>query len=111
MTCGTPVVAIGEMGTKALMRRGRGGFMVKDDIDLFIEKVDLLLSDPEVYKSKAAEALQEAEEWRSEIMSERVLTLYEDLLIEKGRFNAIEIYEKHSLDSTDNIDYLKCSGS
>lgn len=111
MTCGTPVVAIGEMGTRALMRRGRGGFMVKDNIDLFIEKVDLLLSDPEVYKSKAAEALQEAEEWRSEIMSERVLTLYEDLLIEKGRFNAIEIYEKHSLDNIDDTDYLKCSGS
>lgn len=109
MTCGTPVVAIGEMGTRALMRRGRGGFMVEDNIDLFIEKVDLLLSNPEVYRSKAAEALQEAKEWGSEIMSERVLTLYEDLLIEKGKLNAIEIYEKYPVDSNiaDYSDFRK----
>jgi glycosyltransferase involved in cell wall biosynthesis len=111
MTCGTPVVAIGEMGTRALMRRGRGGFMVEDNIDLFIEKVDLLLSNPEVYASKSAEALQEAYEWRSEIMSARVLTLYEDLLIEKGKLNVFETYEKYSLDNDDYTEFRKCSGS
>ena len=111
MSCGTPVVAIGEMGTRALMRRGRGGFMVKDDIDLFIEKVDLLLTNPDVYQMKSAEALQEAHEWRSEIMSERVLTLYEDLLIEKGKYNAIQIYEKYSTDNVHDADFRECSGS
>jgi 1,2-diacylglycerol 3-alpha-glucosyltransferase len=80
MTCGTPVVAIGEMGTKALMSGGGGGYMVDDDLDLFIEKVELLLNDTQIHKMKSAEALVEAKKWGSDIMSTKVLTLYEDLL-------------------------------
>ena len=85
--------------------------LLDDNIDLFIEKVDLLLSNPEVYASKSAEALQEAYKWRSEIMSARVLTLYEDLLIEKGKLNVFETYEKYSLDNDDYTEFHKCSGS
>ncbi len=83
MTCGTPVVAIGEMGTRALMASGDGGYMVDDDLDLFIEKVELLLNDTQVHKIKSAEALKESKKWCSDIMASKVLTLYEDLLIEK----------------------------
>jgi glycosyltransferase involved in cell wall biosynthesis len=83
MTCGTPVVAIGEMGTRALMASGDGGYMVDDDLDLFIEKVELLLNDTQVHKIKSAEALKESKKWGSDIMASKVLTLYEDLLIEK----------------------------
>lgn len=89
MTCGTPVVAIGEMGTIALMGSGGGGYMVDDDLDLFIEKVELLLNDSQVHKIKSAEALQEAKKWGSEIMSSKVLTLYEELLIEKRILDAV----------------------
>ncbi len=39
MMCKTPVVAIGEMGTKDVMQGDNGGFMVKDDLDEFTEKV------------------------------------------------------------------------
>ncbi|MBC7539439.1 MAG: glycosyltransferase [Bacteriovorax sp.] len=83
MTCGTPVVAIGEMGTRALMASGDGGFMVDDDLDLFIEKVELLLNDTQIHKIKSAEALKESKNWGSDIMTSKVLTLYEDLLTEK----------------------------
>jgi 1,2-diacylglycerol 3-alpha-glucosyltransferase len=31
MACGTPVVAIGEMGTKEVMQGDNGGFMTEDD--------------------------------------------------------------------------------
>lgn len=90
MTCGTPVVAIGEMGTKALMDSGFGGYMVDDNIDLFIEKIDLLLNDTNIYKLKSDEALQEAKKWGSDIMSSKVLALYEDLLAIKGIKNEFE---------------------
>jgi glycosyltransferase involved in cell wall biosynthesis len=83
MTCGTPVVAIGEMGTRALMASGDGGYMVDDDLDLFIEKVELLLNDANVHKTKSAEALTESKKWGSDIMSSKVLALYEELLTEK----------------------------
>ncbi|MBC7430266.1 MAG: glycosyltransferase [Bacteriovorax sp.] len=106
MACGTPVVAIGEMGTRALMASGRGGFMVDDNIDLFIAMVELLLKDSKVYAEKSAEALQEAQEWGSELMSSKVLTLYEDLLVEKGKLNAIQSYEKYVLDDADYSDFI-----
>ncbi|MBC7713667.1 MAG: glycosyltransferase [Rhizobacter sp.] len=108
MACGTPVVAIGEMGTRALMASGRGGFMVDDNLDLFIAMVDLLLNDSKVYAEKSAEALQEANEWGSELMSSKVLTLYHDLLKEKGKLNAIESYEKYVLD--DDADFSEFIG-
>jgi glycosyltransferase involved in cell wall biosynthesis len=81
MTCGTPVVAIGEMGTKELMGGDYGGFMVEDDLDIFVEKVELLLSDLQLHQRKSAEALHEAKKWNIDSMSLRVLQLYEDLLI------------------------------
>ncbi|MDD4975285.1 MAG: glycosyltransferase [Bacteriovorax sp.] len=81
MTCGTPVVAIGEMGTKELMGGDFGGFMVEDNLNLFVEKVELLLSDYQLHKLKSEEALQEATKWKIESMTLRVLKLYEGLLV------------------------------
>jgi glycosyltransferase involved in cell wall biosynthesis len=80
MTCGTPVVAIGEMGTKELMGGDFGGFMVEDDLDIFVEKVELLLSDYKLHKIKSDEALQEAKKWKIDGMTLKVLKLYEGLL-------------------------------
>jgi 1,2-diacylglycerol 3-alpha-glucosyltransferase len=107
MACGTPVVAIGEMGTRALMARGRGGFMVDDDLDLFIEKVELLLSDSELHARFSADALLEANEWGSISMSTKVLTLYEDLIKEKGKINATKIYENYVLNDVDYSDLVE----
>jgi glycosyltransferase involved in cell wall biosynthesis len=81
MSCGTPVVAIGEMGTRELMGGDFGGYMVEDDLDVFVEKVDLLLGDFQLHKLKSIEALEEASKWRIDTMTNRVLSLYENLLI------------------------------
>jgi glycosyltransferase involved in cell wall biosynthesis len=81
MMCGTPVVAIGEMGTKELMGGDFGGFMVEDDLDIFVEKVDMLLSDGNLHKIKSDEALEEAKKWKIDGMTLKVLKLYEGLLI------------------------------
>ena len=63
MTCGTPVVAIGEMGTRALMASGNGGYMVDDVLDSFIEKVELLLNDTKIHQAKSEEAISESKRW------------------------------------------------
>jgi glycosyltransferase involved in cell wall biosynthesis len=80
MTCGIPVVAIGEMGTKELMGGDNGGFMVQDNLDEFVEKVEMLLTDHHLHESKSAEALVEAKKWQIDMMSLKVLELYESLL-------------------------------
>jgi glycosyltransferase involved in cell wall biosynthesis len=56
MMCGTPVVAIGEMGTRDVMQGDNGGFMVPDDKQAFSEAVIRLLSDRSLQAEKSAEA-------------------------------------------------------
>jgi glycosyltransferase involved in cell wall biosynthesis len=76
MACGTPVVAIGKMGTREVMGGDSGGFMVDDDLHEFTEKVELLLSSPEMRSAKAEEALRRAELWTMEAQAKKMLKLY-----------------------------------
>lgn len=56
MMCGTPVVAIGEMGTRDVMQGDNGGFMVPDNIGVFAHAVVKLLTDSNLHTEKSAEA-------------------------------------------------------
>jgi hypothetical protein len=76
MACGTPVVAIGKMGTREVMSGDNGGFMVDDDLEIFTEKVELLLSNKKVYTKKVQEALDHADKWRIEHMADRLEATY-----------------------------------
>lgn len=84
MACGTPVVAIGKMGTREVMGGDNGGFMVDDDIDMFTEKVRLLLTDKKLYKLKTAEALHHVEKWTIETMAIKLLNIYKSLTAKKN---------------------------
>ena len=64
MLAGLPVVAIGELGTVDVMQGDHGGFMVKDDVEEFAEKVMLLLTNQKVRKQKTAEAVKWGEKWK-----------------------------------------------
>lgn len=77
MLCGTPVVAIGEMGTADVMAGDNGGFMVADDPAEFTDRVLRLLSDPALRKAKSAEALEYAQRWTVEGMTDKLLAVYE----------------------------------
>jgi len=56
MMCGTPVVAIGEMGTRDVMQGDHGGFMVPDDGQAFADAVVRLLSSGKLHEEKSAQA-------------------------------------------------------
>jgi 1,2-diacylglycerol 3-alpha-glucosyltransferase len=85
MACGTPVVAIGEMGTKEVMQGDNGGFMTEDDPQDFYQKLKALLTDQGLYKSKSQEALAYAKNWSSQAMTEKLLAVYEAALRKKRR--------------------------
>jgi glycosyltransferase involved in cell wall biosynthesis len=85
MYCGTPVVAIGAMGTKFVMNGDNGGFMVNDDLKDFSEKVNLLLEDKKLYAKKSAEAKKYSKNWTSKKSANELLKLYEDVLA--GKFS------------------------
>lgn len=93
MTCGTPVVAIGKMGTLEIMHGDNGGFMVEDDIHEFASRVLLLLSDPRVYALKCADALKHAQNWYMRAQGAKMHHLYqslvsqEDSVVERDTFH------------------------
>jgi 1,2-diacylglycerol 3-alpha-glucosyltransferase len=83
MICGTPVVAIGKMGIREIMGGDNGGFMVDDNRETFAEKTALLLNNPEIHQIKAKEALEHAQKWTCDKYAEKLIRLYESLIIEK----------------------------
>lgn len=76
MSCGTPVVAIGEMGTREVMNGDNGGFMVRDDQKEFLARVRQLLSDNKLYQRKSKEAIKYASQWTIGRFSEKMQALY-----------------------------------
>ena len=76
MVSGTPVVAIGAMGTLTVMGGDNGGFMVKNDAKEFTDRVLDLLGDKELYKRKSEEAKKHAASWSIEEMTKKLITLY-----------------------------------
>jgi hypothetical protein len=80
MAVGTPVVAIGEMGTLDLMRGDHGGFMVRDDIEEFAQAVLRLLGDEELWRSKSAEAIAWAGQYSVEATTDRLLGFFERIV-------------------------------
>ena len=80
MLCGTPVVAIGEMGTRDIMGKNLGGFMVEDNLDEFCQKTLLLLRNGNVYRRKSREAQKYADEWTNVASAIKMQTLYQSLL-------------------------------
>jgi hypothetical protein len=68
------------MGTRELMGGDSGGFMVDDDMDMFIEKTWLLLTDKELYRTKSKEAIRHIDKWTIDLHALRMLKLYNSLV-------------------------------
>jgi glycosyltransferase involved in cell wall biosynthesis len=80
MLSGTPVVAIGAMGTIQVMNGDNGGFMVQNDPQEFIERVFDLLEDDELYRRKVEEAKRHAQKWTIETMTAQLEQIYRSAL-------------------------------
>lgn len=84
MLSGTPVVAIGEMGTVDVMQGDNGGFMVKNDLQDFSTRVVQLLTDKELYQKKSEEALKWGQQWSMTTLAPKLVTLYEKAIETKA---------------------------
>jgi glycosyltransferase involved in cell wall biosynthesis len=76
MFSGTPVVAIGELGTAMVMGGDNGGFMVKNDPEEFTARVIDLLDDDDLYRRKAMEARYHASAWSINSLTRKLETIY-----------------------------------
>ncbi|QTQ14142.1 glycosyltransferase [Treponema parvum] len=77
MMNGLPVVAIGEMGTLDVMQGDNGGFMVKNDVGEFAERVCDLIENPYLHRKKSAEALEWAKKWSMGALVKDLVLCYE----------------------------------
>jgi len=80
MMSGTPVVAVGEMGTRDVMGGDNGGFMVPEDEGIFSRRVTQLLDDEGLWKAKSTEARCHSKSFTIESTSGRMRELYLGLL-------------------------------
>ena len=78
MLSGTPVVAIGVMGTLQVMEGNRGGFMVQNDPAEFRDRIFQLLENDDVYKLKSEDARLHAQNWTIENITEKLVTIYRE---------------------------------
>ena len=76
MLSGTPVVAIGALGTLTVMGGDNVGFMVKDDPVEFTGRVLELLDNPELRLSKSQEAKKHARSWSIEELTKKLINIY-----------------------------------
>lgn len=90
MLSGLPVVAIGELGTVDVMQGDNGGFMVKDDVNEFAQKVQLLLEDQNLRKAKSLEAKSWGAKWKISSLTPKLVECYEKAV-------AVKTSEKNGL--------------
>jgi glycosyltransferase involved in cell wall biosynthesis len=77
MFSGIPVVAIGSLGTLMVMGGDNGGFMVKDDVGEFSDRVLDLLEDKDLHSRKSIEAREHASAWSIEELTKKLINIYE----------------------------------
>ena len=83
MLSGTPVVAIGALGTLMVMGGDNGGFMVKNNASQealraeFTGRVLELLEDRELHLRKSLEARTHARAWSIEELTKKLVVIYE----------------------------------
>jgi len=80
MACGTPVVAVGEMGTLDVMRGDNGGFMVREHVGDFASRVHALATDQALHRSKSEEAIRYAKRWSASGFAAQLRDVYVSLL-------------------------------
>ena len=78
MFSGTPVVAIGALGTLMVMGGDNGGFMVKNDAGDFTGRILDLLGDPELRQRKSLEAKIHARSWSIGELTKKLIVIYEE---------------------------------
>ena len=87
MLSGTPVVAIGALGTLQVMGGDNGGFMVKNGgpeltASEFTARVLELLGDPELRRHKSIEAKAHARSWSIDELTKKLIVIYESTVKE-----------------------------
>ena len=81
MLLGVPVVSTAEMGTKDILINGKGALIAKEEVNDFTDKILKIIKDPQLKEILSEEGCEYTKAWQPEIMAERMMSLYESLLV------------------------------
>lgn len=76
MAQGTPVVSTAELGTKFVLRQGRGALVVPEEKRAFADAIQRVLGDEDLQRRLAASGRSYAQEWSSASLAQRLAELY-----------------------------------
>jgi len=80
MAVGLPVVALAEMGTRDVLREGRGCAIARNDLADFADKVAVLLNDPRRRRDLAETARVYAQAWGARAYTDDLVAFYRTTL-------------------------------
>ncbi len=85
MACGTPVVASHTGGLAYLIQNGVTGFTVKGgDVKALAKRLSQLVLDPQLRNQIGEQAAQYAKSYAWEIITQKIITVYEEVVSEKS---------------------------
>lgn len=79
MAQGIPVVSTAELGTRDVLKEGRGVWIAKEEPTDFSEKIIKMLGDAVVRKTLGESGREYAHGWSASMQAERLLTFYQSV--------------------------------
>jgi 1,2-diacylglycerol 3-alpha-glucosyltransferase len=80
MALGVPVVSTAVMGTRDILKAGRGGIVAEEDEEDFARKVVRVLRNSELRCRLAEEGLEYAKQWSSSACAVRMIDFYREVI-------------------------------
>ncbi len=80
MALGVPVVSTAVMGTKDILKAGKGALVAEETIPDFTDKVTAILTDAQLRERLSREAGEYVKDWSAEALADNMLDFYEEVI-------------------------------
>ncbi|MDD2921565.1 MAG: glycosyltransferase family 4 protein [Anaerolineales bacterium] len=91
MAAGLPVVAVDASGTRDILKNGQQGYLVENNAEALAAGIKKLLSNPERMQKFADAALKKAQSFNIELLTKKLLTVYEQAIRDKKENRFVEV--------------------
>jgi len=85
LASGVPVLAVKAPGAVDILTNGRDGLLVDNDVKQFAEALEKIIREPELRENLSKGALKTSEQYSIDIVSERMLNLYREVIETKNQ--------------------------
>jgi glycosyltransferase involved in cell wall biosynthesis len=91
MAASLPVVAVDASGTRDILKNGQQGYLVENNPEALAAGIKKLLLNPERMQKFADAALKKAQSFNIELLTKKLLTVYEQAIHDKKKNRFVEV--------------------